>query len=136
MNPKKPCFKCLACENITKRWDRKFCSSKCQQLYQRLEKFKQIESGDQSLRVRNYRQYLITRYGARCMNCGWDKINPITQKCPIELDHIDGNSDNNSLSNLKLICPNCHSLTPTFKNLNKGNGRQSRRQRYKDGKSW
>jgi hypothetical protein len=34
----------------------------------------------------------------------------------LELDHIDGDSSNNELKNLELLCPNCHSQTPTFKN--------------------
>ena len=37
----------------------------------------------------------------------------------LELDHIDGNSRNNELSNLRLLCPNCHSMTPTFRGRNK-----------------
>jgi 5-methylcytosine-specific restriction endonuclease McrA len=61
------------------------------------------------------------------MDCGWCEINPITNKVPIQLEHIDGNSENNSLDNLKILCPNCHSLTPTFGALNKGNGRELRR---------
>ena len=52
------------------------------------------------------------------------------------IDHIDGNSENNNLSNLRVICPNCDSLTPTYKGLNKGNGRAYRRERYKEGKSY
>lgn len=82
------------------------------------------------------RRFLIEQYGAKCMDCGWDKINPTTNKCPIELEHIDGNSSNNLPENLKLICPNCHSLTTTYKALNKGNGRYDRMQRYKSGKSY
>jgi hypothetical protein len=39
---------------------------------------------------------------------------------PLVLDHIDGNSDNNSIENLRLLCPNCHFLTPTFAGKNKG----------------
>jgi predicted HNH restriction endonuclease len=70
------------------------------------------------------------------MQCGWDKINLHTNKVPIELEHIDGNSTNNELSNLKLLCPNCHSLTSTYKALNKGNGRHKRMERYKEGKSY
>lgn len=33
----------------------------------------------------------------------------------LELDHIDGNRNNNNLKNLRLLCPNCHSQTPTFR---------------------
>ena len=75
------------------------------------------------------------------MKCGWNKKNPYSGKIPIELEHVDGNSDNNSLNNLLILCPNCHSLTKTWKTLNSGNGRYSkrkikRRKRYKEGKSY
>ena len=33
----------------------------------------------------------------------------------LELDHIDGNSTNNIRENLRMLCPNCHSQTPTFR---------------------
>lgn len=36
----------------------------------------------------------------------------------LELDHIDGNNENNNLSNLRLLCPNCHALTPTYRGKN------------------
>ena len=49
----------------------------------------------------------------------------------LELEHIDGNAYNNSESNLSLLCPNCHSQTPTYKAKNKGNGRVERRERAK-----
>lgn len=32
---------------------------------------------------------------------------------PIDLDHIDGDRDNNKLENLRILCPNCHRKTPT-----------------------
>jgi RNase P subunit RPR2 len=32
---------------------------------------------------------------------------------PLELDHIDGNHFNNDLSNLRILCPNCHAQTDT-----------------------
>ena len=34
----------------------------------------------------------------------------------LELDHIDGDRNNNKLENLRILCPNCHSQTPTWKN--------------------
>jgi 5-methylcytosine-specific restriction endonuclease McrA len=78
---------------------------------------------------------MIKKYGAKCMECGWDKINPKSNKSTIQLEHIDGNSENNIPTNLKLLCPNCHSLTPTFGGLNRGSGRHYRRMRYASGKS-
>jgi 5-methylcytosine-specific restriction endonuclease McrA len=61
------------------------------------------------------------------MECGWEKIHPITLKVPVELHHIDGDSKNNKLDNLILLCPSCHSLTPSFRGLNRGNGRKNRK---------
>lgn len=37
---------------------------------------------------------------------------------PLELDHIDGNKENEERNNLRCICPNCHSFTPTYKGKN------------------
>ncbi|KKN52835.1 hypothetical protein LCGC14_0608870 [marine sediment metagenome] len=51
-------------------------------------------------------------------------------------DHINGNPEDNSLKNLRLICPNCDSQTFTYKNKNIGNGRYYRRKRYAEGKSY
>jgi hypothetical protein len=51
------------------------------------------------------------------------------------LDHIDGNADNNARGNLRMVCPNCDSQLPTYKNRNLGRGRSSRRQRYSRGQS-
>jgi len=79
---------------------------------------------------------LVETYGKKCMKCGWDEVHPITKNIPIELEHKDGNSENHSLNNLELLCPNCHSLTPTYKSLNKGNGRHKRMKRYYEGKSY
>lgn len=53
----------------------------------------------------------------------------MTGKVPVVADHIDGDWQNNRPENLRLLCPNCDSLQPTYGGLNKGNGRSSVRAR-------
>ena len=118
---------CCNCGEELHKKQVKFCNSKCQQELQKKEMYKEIEEGYISFHETSYRKYLIDNYGAICMECGWSEINTYSGKIPIQLEHIDGNYKNNNLSNLKLLCPNCHSLTPTFGALNKGNGRDFRK---------
>jgi hypothetical protein len=37
------------------------------------------------------------------------------KKLPLEIDHMDGDRFNNLRENLRILCPNCHSLTPTWR---------------------
>lgn len=55
----------------------------------------------------------------KCSLCGITEW--MGKPSPIELDHIDGNNKNNSLDNLRLLCPNCHAQTDTYRGKNKGN---------------
>ena len=72
------------------------------------------------------KRYLRRKFGDRCCLCGWSEVNLKTGKVPLVADHIDGNWRNNSEINLRLLCPNCDALTPTYAALNKGNGRENR----------
>ena len=75
---------------------------------------------------RYVKKYLRVKYGNECCICGWAKVNEKTEQVPLVADHIDGNWRNNIESNLRLICPNCDSLTSTYAGLNRGNGRKYR----------
>lgn len=109
-----------------------YCSIKCQQKHGFNEKIEQWKNGfdegyETNGTVRRYiKRYLIDKNGNKCSECGWDKVNNNTNKCPLEIHHIDGNYKNNIESNLQVLCPNCHSLTDTYKNMNRGNGRKNR----------
>ena len=78
-------------------------------------------TGDVSGHVR---RFLFLKYENRCSKCGWDELNLSTGLIPLEVNHVDGNCSNHIEDNLELICPNCHSLTPTFRSLNKGSKRK------------
>ncbi|MDX3687184.1 HNH endonuclease signature motif containing protein [Streptomyces sp. AK04-4c] len=55
----------------------------------------------------------------RCARCG---TGPVWrhQPLPLEVDHVDGNWRNNQPQNLRLLCPNCHSTTDTYRGRGKG----------------
>lgn len=71
--------------------------------------------------------YLFRKYENKCARCGWGERNTYTNTIPLEIEHIDGNYKNNKEENLILLCPNCHSLTPTYKGANLNHGRKSRK---------
>jgi hypothetical protein len=54
----------------------------------------------------------------KCEECGWAKKSA-DDRIPVELDHINGNRHDNRLENLRILCPNCHSLKPTHRGLNR-----------------
>lgn len=59
---------------------------------------------------------LIKLRGRKCENCGLTEW--LGQPINLEVHHKDGNRSNNELTNLQLLCPNCHSYTPTFARKN------------------
>ena len=131
--------RCLHCKRpLMDRFKIKFCSNQCQfddKYAVFLKKWKTGSvSGGIGITTRtlsgHVRRFLFEKYGEKCSLCSWDKKHSITGKVPLEIDHIDGNSENNVEANLRMICPNCHSLTPHFRNLNKGNGRKWRLKKH------
>ncbi len=132
-NPKKPRLACLACGKETARAMYKYCSNQCQIDYQYTSYIHywkmgyisglQLGTGTVSGHIK---RYLRQKYHNQCCLCGWKEVNPFTNVVPLVADHIDGNWENNTENNLRLICPNCDSLTATYAGLNRGKGRKSR----------
>ena len=125
---------CLYCaEKLLKRSQTKYCNATCQnnlsyELY--IERWKQgLETGSMAIYCvsKHVKRYIREKYNNKCAICGWCEINKTSGKIPLELEHIDGIWDNNKEENLILLCPNCHSLTPTYKGANKGKGRSNRK---------
>lgn len=72
------------------------------------------------------RRFIIKTAGHKCQCCS------LTEWCesliPLELDHLDGNPENNTRENCRVICPNCHAQTDTYKGRNVGRVQNSKRQ--------
>ncbi len=83
------------------------------------------------------KRILLEQRGHQCEVCGFGEWNG--KPIPIELDHMDGDADNNTEGNLRLICPNCHAQTETYKGANAGKNssrQQMRRKRYANGQTY
>tara|TARA_B100000683_G_scaffold207805_1_gene201739 strand:- start:256 stop:639 length:384 start_codon:yes stop_codon:yes gene_type:complete len=99
-----------------------YCDNKCQQSYQNnilitewLDGKNYTRKGGTSI-PQWMRKYLLEDNDNKCSSCGWGETNEYTGTIPLDIDHIDGDAYNNIYSNLRVLCPNCHSLTKTYKN--------------------
>ena len=122
---------CLNCGKELPNSARKYCSTQCQSEYEQKqweEEYKKDNSFAKNTKwgaiPKPLRRYIFKKFNNKCCICGWGEENPYTHTIPLEIDHIDGNSENNSEDNLRLICPNCHSLTSTYRGANRGSGRK------------
>lgn len=125
--------KCLQCDNLTSTTKETYCSLSCFRAYNANISITEwlsgkwngsTKSGAISVTIKNY---LIKQANGACPQCGWDKKNPQTGRTPLEVNHIDGNWENNVPTNLEVLCPNCHAITSNYKALNMGKGRAWRK---------
>lgn len=133
---------CLFCnkeKRVGKDSDSKFCCKLCLNLYKKQNNFAIIKdkiektgcvsepsnNGNDGKGRKEAKKYLLYKYGHKCMNCGIDTWLGI--KVPLVCDHIDGNHNNCNISNFRLICNNCDSISNTFKARNKNSNRKYRR---------
>ncbi|MBA3391936.1 MAG: HNH endonuclease [Deltaproteobacteria bacterium] len=72
--------------------------------------------GSHTLKKRLFREGLKT---SACELCGWAERRGHDGVIPVELDHVNGDRNDNRIENLRILCPNCHALQPTHRGLNK-----------------
>jgi hypothetical protein len=126
---------CEYCDNkLNKSSQIKFCNNECQGNYTWYNvTVPKISSGIyNTVDTKTLKKYLFEFRGELCELCGQGPVwngKPLT----LQIDHIDGNSDNNALSNVRVLCLHCHSQTDTFTGRNhKNTKRNSYLKRYKN----
>jgi hypothetical protein len=85
-----------------------------------------LESNYEDLSFESLRFRILYEQEKKCNKCGLNSW--LGQELILELEHKDGNNKNNERNNLEMICPNCHSLTETWRGRNK----RERRHRVSD----
>lgn len=72
-----------------------------------------------SLSEEQVKKRLFFEQEGKCNKCGNSEW--LGQQISLELEHKDGNHNNNSRDNVELLCPNCHSQTDTYRGRNVNN---------------
>jgi hypothetical protein len=121
---------CLHCGKEVSRKPKKYCDNTCQQAFETEALITAWLAGEDkgwsgiTVQLKPaIRRYLLQLAGDKCRRCGWAEVHPITGHVPLEVDHVDGDAKNCRPTNLIVLCPNCHSLTGNFRNLNKNSSR-------------
>lgn len=115
------------CQNCGKTIRYKWCSKRCQRIYE----FKYKREHNLPIGKSAIRGYLLLTREHKCARCKLSEW--LNKSITLEAHHIDGNHNNNEEQNLELLCPNCHSITDNYKYKNLGGGRDNRRLRSSTG---
>lgn len=121
---------CRYCTKGLNHKDKTYCNQTCQKEFEYEQYVLDWKTGvklgyvGKTKQLANaVRKYMLLKNNNTCQECGWNKLHPIDQKPLVEVDHIDGDASNCKKENLRVLCPNCHSMTPTFRARNKKSSR-------------
>lgn len=121
---------CKHCDTHLTSRQYNYCSTRCQKDYENsLNVTRWLDGNDlgysgASMQLKPFvRRYMLELFDNSCSKCGWGELHPTDGKPLVEIDHIDGDASNCTPENLRVLCPNCHSMTPTFRARNKKSSR-------------
>jgi hypothetical protein len=80
----------------------------------------------ENMKWKQKRVFLLVESNYKCSQCEFSKTRENGESI-LEIDHVDGSHENNEKSNLRVLCPNCHALTPNFRNWGRGKEKSSGR---------
>lgn len=126
--------KCLFCRTEGVWNGEYFCSQKCWISWRYSARINRMKEENIEISGSALRRTLLWFYGNECLKCKRTEWNE--KKIPVDVDHVDGNADNNRWKNVRLLCLNCHGQTETYKARNDNSSRQYRRKRYEGGKTY
>lgn len=103
-----------------------FCNAKCKAKFELNAWLSGSVSGTGTRQYRFFvKKWLLERANYRCESCGFSRSRPDGRSI-LQVDHIDGRWSNNTPQNLRILCPNCHAMTPNWGGANRGKGREFR----------
>lgn len=80
-----------------------------------------LERPFETLTFERLKRRIVLEQDHTCNKCKLKEW--LGEQITLELEHKDGNNQNNERENLECLCPNCHSLTLTWKGRNKRNNK-------------
>lgn len=121
---------CLNCGKEIEK-TRKFCSVQCQVDYKNKCYIEDWQNGVIKISAeyvpKTIKKFLLEKVDYKCELCGFEGYNQKTGNTILQIHHKDGDSSNNHMTNLQVLCPNCHALTENYSNIG---GHKSSRVRY------
>lgn len=112
--PNDPCLGCGEKREEPLKYKPNFCSLQCFGEFRARQAYDRWLAGDPVFDTRSAaKRAVVRRDGWKCSSCHLDEW--LGEPIPLEVDHINGVANDHRSVNLRLLCPNCHAMTETYK---------------------